>query len=470
MRRTKILATLGPASSSPNVITKMVEAGIDGARLNFSHGTHADHAELAKTVRAASEKVGRPVALIQDLPGPKIRLRPLAGGELTLEEGSTIRLETSDEIADQERLTVNEGLVEQLEVGTQLLLGDGEVSLDVVEVAEGGVMARVLLGGPVRSGAGITAPNLGLPGGLTQRDREDLLFGQEIGVDYVAVSFVTSAEDVAEAKELLAAEGASIPVIAKIERRSALANIEEIARTADGILVARGDLGLALPPEEVPVAQKHLLRLCAQQGILSITASQMLETMVWSARPTRAEVSDVANAILDGSSVIMLSGETAVGVNPPRTVAIMARIAEETERAMVTGEMEEPWKRGVPEEGGQADAICHAAVGLAEELGVKAIVSFTSSGSTATRVAKYRPRMATIGATPLESTCNRLALVWGVFPYLVSDPSSLDELVQLAESAAKALRMVQAGDSLVLTAGEIGVPGTTNMIRVAIVH
>ncbi|MDX1612191.1 MAG: pyruvate kinase, partial [Candidatus Thermoplasmatota archaeon] len=363
----------------------------------------------------------------------------------------------------------NPDLVQGVRKGTPVLLGDGEVSLEVTATEAEAFEAKVTRGGPVRNGAGITARGLELPGGLTEKDQTDLLFGRKLDVDYVAISYVSSAADVADAKEMLAAKGESTPVLAKIERRSAMENIQGIVDAADGILVARGDLGIALPPEEVPVAQKRLLHLCTREGVLSITATQMLESMVEKTRPTRAEASDVSNAILDGSHVVMLSGETAIGVNPPRAVGTMASIARETERAILTGEMEESWRQGASD-GSQQDAVAHAAVALANELGVRAIVSFTSSGSTAMRVAKFRPRVPIIAATPNQATYHRLALVWGVHPFMVHDAGTLDDLAWVAEDAAKAVGVVEPGDLIALTAGEIGVPGTTNLVRVATVH
>lgn len=470
MRRTKILATLGPASSEYDVIERMIEAGLDGARLNFSHGTYEDHAGLAEMVREAAQEVGRPVSLVQDLQGPKIRVREVEEGEIHLSEGSQVRVDAAEAVGDAGYLPVDDPrVVEGVEVGSQVLLGDGEVALEVTEVEDDAFSARVVQGGQVRSGAGITPRGMSLPGGLTEKDQEDLLFGRKLGIDYVAISYVSTPDDVADAKELLAAKGESTPVIAKIERQQALDNIDGIVAASDGILVARGDLGIALPPEAVPVAQKRLLRLCNRRGVLSITATQMLESMVESPRPTRAEASDVSNAILDGSHVVMLSGETAIGVDPARAVGTMARIGQETEKAIVTGQMEDTWQQGEPD-GSRSDAVAHAAVNLAGELGVEAIVSFTHSGSTALRVAKYRPTAPIIGTTPNQATCNRLALVWGVQPFLAPDASTIDELVWIAEDAAKAAGDVEPGDQIVLTAGEIGVPGTTNLVRVATVR
>lgn len=466
-RRTKILATLGPASQDADTIHAMAEAGLDAARLNFSHGTHKGHAQLAERVREAAEDLGDPISIVQDLQGTKIRLRELEPDEVTLEAGDEVTIDASDAPGTREHLTVDDDrLIRALETGKTILLGDGEVELEVLEAEPDQARAHVTHGGPVSEGKGITAPGIELPGGLTEKDQEDLMAGRSIGVDYVAASFVASAADVADVKEFLAARGKDTPVLAKIERRAAVENIEDIADVSDGVMVARGDLGIALPPEDVPVAQKRILRTCQRKGVVSITATQMLGSMVETRRPTRAETSDVANAILDGSQVVMLSGETAVGTDPPHAVETMARIAEATEAGIRRGEIELDEPHAAQPDGSRGDAIARAAAVLADELGAKAIVSLTSSGSTARRVAKFRPRVPVIGATANERTLSRLAMVWGVVPFRVPEPDSLDMAVWVAEDAAKAALDVEPGDSIVITAGELGVPGTTNLVRV----
>lgn len=470
-RRTKILATLGPASDDADTIREMVEHGLDAARLNFSHGTHEDHAQLAARVRRAAEEADRSLALVQDLQGTKIRLREVEGETLELETGDTVTLDAGEQPCTREHLTVDdERFVDALDEGATVFIGDGEVALTVDDVDGPEATLVVTDPGTVASRKGITSPGIEMPGGLTEKDQEDLLAGRKIGVDYVAASFVSSAHDVADVKEFLAARGEDTPVLAKIERRAALDNIHEIVDVSDGVMVARGDLGVALPAEQVPVAQKRILRACQRRGVVSITATQMLGSMVDEHRPTRAETSDVANAILDGSQVVMLSGETAVGVDPPGAVSTMARIAEATERALAAGEIEAEVGRAAVPDGSRDDAIAHAAAVLADELGAKAIVSLTSSGSTARRVAKFRPDVPVLGATANESTLNRLALVWGVTPVRVPEPDTLDTAVWIAEDAAKAAAGVEPGESIVLTAGELGVPGTTNLVRVATVR
>lgn len=470
-RRTKILATLGPKSDEAETIHAMAKAGMDAARLNFSHGTHQDHARLADEVRQAAQDLARPISLVQDLQGTKIRLRTLEQDPLHLEEAHELTLTAHDEPGTKDRLTVDDArLLDALEPGTTLLLGDGEIELEVLTTEPDEATVRITRGGPITSGKGITAPGLELPGGLTEKDQQDLMAGRKIGVDYVAVSFVADAADIADVKEFLAARGEDTPVLAKIERKSALDNIEHIADVSDGIMVARGDLGIALPPERVPVAQKTILRTCQRKGVVSITATQMLGSMVDNRRPTRAETSDVANAILDGSQAIMLSGETAIGTDPPHAVETMARIATETENAIQTGQLERETAHAGRPDGTREDAIAHAAAGLATELDAKAIVSITFSGSTAKRVAKFRPNVPIIGATSNEATFSRLALVWGVTPVRVPEPDTLDTAVWIAEDAAKAALDVQPGDTIVLTSGELGVPGTTNLVRVATVR
>jgi len=470
-RRTKILATLGPASEDAQTLRAMVDAGLDAARLNFSHGTHEGHAQLAARVRAAAERADRPVSLVQDLQGTKIRLReadPADGFDVA--EGDELVLTAEQAPCTPERLTVDDHrLLVQLDVGDEVLLGDGEVAFHVGEAGPDEAQLTVTEPGQVEGRKGCTAPGVDLPGGLTEKDQEDLLAGRKIGVDYVAASFVGGPEDVADVKEFLAARGEDTPVLAKIERRSALERIDEIVQVADGVMVARGDLGIALPPESVPIAQKRILRSCQNAGVVSITATQMLGSMVETQRPTRAETSDVANAILDGSQVVMLSGETAVGVDPPGAVATMHRIAEATERAIAEGAVERETPTVHPD-GIRGDAIAHAAAVLAEELEAKAIVSLTSSGSTARRVAKFRPPVPVLGASANETTLDRLALVWGVTPVRVPEPDTLDAAVWIAEDAAKSAVGVEPGESIVLTAGELGVPGTTNLVRVATVR
>ncbi len=470
-RRTKILATLGPASEDADTIHAMAEAGLDAARLNFSHGTHRSHARLAERIREAADEIGHPISIVQDLQGTKIRLREIQGDQITLTTGDELTLDASDETGTAEHLTVDDQrLLDALQEGKSILLGDGEVELEVLEAHPEKARVRVTNGGPVSTGKGITAPGIDLPGGLTEKDQEDLMAGRKIGVDYVAASFVARAADVADVKEFLAARGETTPVLAKIERRSAVENIERIADVSDGVMVARGDLGIALPPEAVPVAQKRILRTCQRKGVVSITATQMLGSMVDANRPTRAETSDVANAILDGSQVVMLSGETAIGVDPPNAVETMARIAAETEDAIRRGEIELDDPHAARPDGSRGDAIARAAAVLADELEAQAIVSLTSSGTTARRVAKFRPGVPVIGATANEATLSRLAMVWGVIPFRVPEPDSLDMAVWIAEDAAKAALDVKPGDSIVLTAGELGVPGTTNLVRVATVR
>jgi pyruvate kinase len=465
-RRTKILATLGPASEDAKTVRAMVEAGMDAARLNFSHGTHEDHRELAEKVRQAADDVNRPVALVQDLQGTKIRLRE-APEDLHFQAGDEVEIDADEDPCTSSRIGVDDArLVDAIDGGSQLLLGDGEIELIVTELHGDSARARVETGGEIRSSMGITARGVDIPGGLTEKDQEDVLAGREIDVDYVAASFVGSARDVADVKEFLASRGETTPILAKIERTLALENLDEIIQASEGIMVARGDLGLALPAEEVPIEQKRLLRACQREGVVSITATQLLESMVQRSRPTRAETSDVANAILDGSQAVMLSGETAIGENPPRAVRAMADIARATEQAIDAGRVELPVGQA-DADGSRDDAIARSAAVLADSLDADAIVTITTSGSTALRVAKFRPKAPIVAATPRRSTYRKLALVWGVFPFVVPEATTLDTLVWEAEAAAKAVGSVEPGDTLVVAAGEPGVPGTTNLVRVA---
>jgi pyruvate kinase len=466
VRRTKILATVGPSSSDPAKLAQMMRAGMDAARINFSHGAHEDQARLLKAVREAADEVRKGVPVVQDLAGTKMRIGSLAEGRVHLSRGSELHIDTEKAPGDSKRFGIDEPrLIEASKPGQQILLGDGEVSLEVTETHDDRLRAVVVQGGLVRAGAGITAPGASVPGGLTKKDKADLEFGARHGLEYVALSFVRNAEEVTEARQMLDGLGHDAPLIVKIERLEALANLKSIMGVADAVLVARGDLGLALPPEEVPVWQKRILSACVQAGRLSITATQMLESMVTSMRPTRAETSDVANAIFDGSHAVMLSAETAVGQYPVTAVAMMDRIARSTETALLDGSLTITQQRG-RSEGHVSDAISLACVVTAEDLNARLIVAFTQSGTTALRVAKHKPRVPILAATPDPVVERRLALLWGVVPAHIKQADTLDEMIHNAEAAARERQLVESGDLIVLTGGDIGVSGSTNLMRV----
>ncbi len=466
VRRTKILATVGPASGEVEKLAEMMRAGMDAARINFSHGSHEDQKRLIAAVREAAESTGKAMPLVQDLAGTKIRIKDLEGGRVHLSRGASIQIDAQEGTGDATRFAIDEpGLIQAVKKGQTLLLGDGEVALEVTDKEDARLTAVVVQGGLVRAGAGLTAPGASVPGGLTAKDQRDLELGVELGMEYVALSFVRNAAEVLQARKRIHELGHDIPLIAKVERLEALGNLPTIMEAADAVLVARGDLGLALPPEEVPVWQKRILSACSQAGRMSITATQMLESMVSSTRPTRAEASDVANAILDGTHAVMLSAETAIGQHPVEAIAMMDRIARSAEEALYDGSLSVRPQRG-RSEGNVADSISLACAVTAEDLDARLIVAFTQSGTTALRVAKHRPRIPILGATPDPLVERRLALLWGVVPVLVPQASSLDEMVSTAERVARDRQLVESGDLIVLTGGDVGVPGSTNLMRV----
>lgn len=467
MRRTKILATAGPSCRDQDTLAAMMEAGLDAVRLNFSHGTHGEHRATAAAVRAASEETQRPVPIMQDLQGTKIRLGRLADGAVSLHRGDIVRVDSDPSPGNAKRFSVDEpAVIAAARKDMPVLLGDGEVCLRIQSYDAEGFDAHVEAGGVVRQGAGITAPGMDLPGGLTEKDRADLVVGVDLGCEYVALSFVRHPDEVAAARAILDDMGAQPRLIAKVERLEALERLPELIKVSDGILVARGDLGLALAPEQVPIAQKRMLHACAHAGRLGITATQMLESMISSPRPTRAEASDVANAILDGTQVVMLSGETAMGNHPIAAVQMMDRIALEAERAVYSGELDVGVHRG-ESEGSVADAIALACAVTAEDLQARAIIAFTRTGMTAHRVSKHRPAVPILAATPDPLVQRRLNLVWGVTPILVPEAESLDAMIATAEASALARDLVASGDVIVLTGGDVGVPGSTNLMRVS---
>lgn len=466
VRRTKILATVGPSCNDTGTLVEMMRAGMNAARINFSHGSQEEQKRLIETVREAAREADLAVPIVQDLAGTKIRIGELAGGRVHLSRGATVRIDTDPQPGDADRFGIDhQGLIDAARPGQELLLGDGEVSLKVAEKHDATLDATVVQGGLVRAGAGLTAPGASVAGGLTEKDRSDLELGARLGVEYVALSFVRNAQEVQNARFALAELETDAPIIAKVERLEALRNLHEIIEASDAVLVARGDLGLALPPEEVPVWQKRILSSCAHAGRVSITATQMLESMVTSVRPTRAEASDVANAILDGTHVVMLSAETAIGKHPVAAIAMMDRIAKSAETALFDGSLPVTPHRG-RSEGDVSDAISLACAVTAEDLGARLIVAFTKTGRTALRVAKHRPNITVLAATPDPMVERRLGLLWGVVPVLVPEAGSLDDMIRTAEIAARERGLVETGDLMVLTGGDIGIPGSTNLMRV----
>ncbi len=467
MPRTKIVCTLGPASRSPEVIERMIAAGMDVARLNFSHGTRSEHSEVIAAVRSIASHLGRAIAIIQDLAGPKIRIGPIKDGPIFVQPGSSLTLTNRQVPGDEREIsTTYPDLPKNVLPGDTLLLSDGALELEVLETTDTDIRCKVVIGGPLSSQKGINLPNRSIKApSLTDKDREDLVFGIQQQVDYVALSFVRTASDVLEARRLIEERGGDIPLIAKIEKHEALNNIDEIIQVADGVMVARGDLGIETPLERVPLVQKMLIEKSNRAGKPVITATQMLRSMVDAPRPTRAEVTDVANAVFDGTDAVMLSEETAIGKYPVEAVAMMAKIAEDAESGFPFDVwMERAAARSdvaPPEAVGQAS--CH----LARDVNAAAIVTFTQSGSTARLVAKHRPRHTILAPTPLEETYRRLSLVWGVVPILSESMANTDEMISKALSAALESGLVHRGQRVVITAGApVGVRGTTNLIKV----
>ncbi len=469
MPRTKIVCTIGPSSASRETLARLVEAGMDVARLNFSHGAHDEHETVIAAVRELARSRGRPIAILQDLAGLKIRIGDMAGGPVRLSPGSTITLTTRSVPGDAREVSVSyPDLPRSVRPGDRLLLSDGEIELQAEEVGLADVRCRVVSGAMLSSHKGISLPMGSVAAaGLTPKDRADLAFGIAQGVDYVALSFVQSAEDVRLARCFVAERGASIPLIAKIEKHEALSAIDAILAEADGLMVARGDLGVETPLEHVPLLQKMLIEKANRAGKPVITATQMLLSMVDSPRPTRAEVGDVANAILDGTDAVMLSEETASGKYPAETVATMRRIAEDTEAAFPF----EQWMRRFEDRNLQTlpEAVAGAACELAEHIGARVIVAWTESGATARLVAKHRPRSPILALSTVPAAARRLALVWGVIPVLTEAGASTDAMLEAAPRIAVACDLLRPGERAVITAGiPMGVAGSTNLIKAAV--
>jgi len=470
MPRTKIVCTLGPASESEEILREMIRAGMDVARLNFSHGDHPTHARRLALVRRLAREEGKEIAVLQDLQGPRLRVGAIAGGSTVLREGEHFTLTTRRVPGDAKVVTAPYAhLPQDVQPGDRILLDDGLLELKVEEATDTDVICRVVVGGILRERKGVSLPgvSLSLPS-LTEKDRDDLAFGLAQGVDYVALSFVRRASDIEALRALMDAQGVQVPIIAKIEKGEAIAAFDDILAASDGVMVARGDLGVEMPAEEVPIYQKRIIRKANAVGKPVITATQMLQSMMDNPRPTRAEASDVANAILDGTDAVMLSGETAVGKYPLEAVRTMARIALTTERNFPY----EEWRRKALTEpvATVTEAISLATCEIACELGARAIIASTSSGATARAVARHRPRTPIIASTPSETVHRQLALVWGVRPLLVPRFASTDEMITTAMKAAQEAGLVRTGDRVVITAGvPLFVPGRTNMLQVRVV-
>jgi pyruvate kinase len=463
-RRTKIVATIGPASATPEMTRELAVAGMDAARLNLSHGTHDEHANRAELIRSVQRDLNHPIALIADLQGPKLRIGDLPE-PVDLVRGAEVSVVGGD-VAQNGELPVSPSVIgEVLQPGHEVLIDDGLVRLRVERVQAGRASCAVLAGGRVSSHKGVNVPGVPVPiPALTRKDMDDLEFALELGVDFVALSFVRSDADVRDLKELIEGSGSHAHVIAKIEKAEAIDALEAIVREADALMVARGDLGVEIGPATVPLLQKRIIITSLELGKPVITATQMLESMVHHPDPTRAEASDVANAILDGTSAVMLSGETAVGEYPARAVATMDQIACAVEPSL-------DYRHQFPNPEGERPAVgqamSNAACDLAEALGATAILVPTFTGRTASAVARLRPRRPIIGLTHHDYAERQMALEWGVTPLLIPEASDLDDLWDRSISAAREAGLVDAGDRVVLTAGTaVNLPGTTNVIKV----
>jgi pyruvate kinase len=466
-RRTKIVCTIGPATSSATVIEQLIKAGMNVARLNLSHGTYNEHARYIQTVRRLSHRLAIPVAILIDLPGPKYRTGKLKDGQTKLKRGANVVLTTRRVIGGNGVIPVNlPTLPQDTRVGDAVLLDDGAMELKVLEGLGTEVRCKVVVGGLLTEERGLVVPGMRISGPyITDGLRESILFAVEQGPDYVALSFVGDAKDVIGVRAVLHESGVAMPLIAKIERGIAVDEFDSILRVSDGIMVARGDLGVDIPLERVPLVQKEIIRKCNQAGKPVITATQMMESMVSAPSPTRAEVADVANAIFDGTDAVMLSAETSIGKYPVQAVKMMANIAGETEDNLPYDQMLS--ERGKWLEQKTDELISYSACYTAHSLAAAAIVAFTQSGSTAGRVSKYRPRPPILAITPDAMVVGRLMLRWGVYPVEIAGASSVEELFATAKKLSKELGLAKRGDLIVVTGGiPVGVAGSTNLLKV----
>ncbi|OAB57757.1 pyruvate kinase [Phormidium willei BDU 130791] len=470
LRRTKIVATIGPATSQPEVLRELILAGATTLRLNFSHGTHDDHQRSIRLIRQTSFELNQPVGILQDLQGPKIRLGRFEKDSIVLKDGDPFILTSHIMEGNQTMSSITyEPLAREVPEGATILLDDGRVEMRVekVDPAAGELYCRTVVGGKLSNNKGVNFPGVCLSvKALTDKDRKDLMFGLDRGVDWVALSFVRNPQDVLEIKELIASAGKSVPVIVKIEKHEAIEQMQEILSLSDGVMVARGDLGVELPAEEVPILQKRLIVTANRLGIPVITATQMLDSMVYSPRPTRAEISDVANAILDGTDAVMLSNETAVGEFPVKAVAMMAQIATRIEADRIVQNV-----TGVDDTGRSIPNAISQAVGqIAAQLEASAVMTLTKSGSTARNVSKFRPHAPILAVTPHVNVARQLQLVWGVKTLLILSLPSTSQTFDAAISVALENHLVDEGDLVVMTAGTLqGVSGSTDLVKVGVV-
>lgn len=467
MRKTKIICTIGPASESEEKLGELMLAGMNVARFNFSHGTHEEHKKKFERVVKVSNELGLSVATMLDTKGPEIRLKDIEGGRAELTAGQKFILTTEELLGNNEKVTITyKNLKNDVSVGTTILIDDGLIEMVVDAIEETDIICTVINGGPISNHKGVNVPGavLSMPY-ISETDRSDIMFGCDMGFDFLAASFVRGKDDILEVRKLLADRGSDMKIIAKIENMQGIRNLEEIISVSDGIMVARGDMGVEIPLEEVPVIQKQMIRMAENEGKHVITATQMLESMIKNPRPTRAEATDIANAIYDGTTAIMLSGESAAGLYPVEAVKTMARIAERTEQDIdYNGRMK---RRELSTDVDVTTAISHATCTTAMDLKASAIITVTISGFTAGMIARYKPKCPVIACSVSPRVCRQLGLVWGVTPIWIARESTTDDLFEVAVRAAKDAGYIKKGDKVVLTAGvPLGVSGNTNMIRV----
>lgn len=467
MRKTKIICTIGPASDNEQTLKEMCLSGMNVARLNFSHGTHEDHGKTINLIKKVREELGLPIPIMLDTKGPEYRIKTFAEGKISLSDGDTFTFTTEDVVGDQNRVAVTyKNLTKELVVGDRILVNNGLVICEVTEITDTDAVCKVIAGGELSNRKSMNFPNKVMKGEyLSKTDRDDVLFGIQSGVDFIAASFVSNKSDIQSLRQFLDENGGEdIEIIAKIENRAGVDNIDEICQVADGIMVARGDLGVEIPFVEVPSIQKQLIGKCRLLGKRVITATEMLESMIHNPRPTRAEISDVANAVYDGSSAIMLSGETAAGKYPAKTVKIMAEIAQYTEEHIDYKKWFTTTEYKIRN---NLDAISHAACSMAIDVNAKCIVVSSMSGQTARMVSRFRSPADIIGVTTSTRAWRKLNLSWGVIPALSESYTSLDVLFYQAVQKARSIMSLKKGDNVVLTGGQTnGKTGNTNTIKV----
>ncbi|WP_409297268.1 pyruvate kinase [Peribacillus sp. SCS-26] len=474
MRKTKIVCTIGPASESLENLTSLLEAGMNVCRLNFSHGDFEEHGSRIVNIRKAVEQTGKQAAILLDTKGPEIRTNNMENGAVELQSGRTVEISMTEVLGTEKRFSITyEGLIDDVHPGSRILLDDGLIGLEVTEIKkeENIIVTNILNSGVLKNKKGVNVPGVSvkLPG-LTEKDKKDIIFGIEQDVDFIAASFVRRASDVLEIRELLADHGAKhIQIIPKIENHEGVENIDEILEVSDGLMVARGDLGVEIPAEEVPLVQKELIRKCNELGKPVITATQMLDSMQRNPRPTRAEASDVANAIFDGTDAIMLSGETAAGTYPIEAVETMHNIASRTEKALNYKEIVAA--RSKTNEHNVTDAIGQSVAYTALNLEAGAIITPTESGHTARMISKYRPKAPIVAVTSCEKVARRLSLVWGVYAEIGPKASSTDEMLDVSIEKSMDSGIVSHGDLVVITAGvPVGEAGTTNLMKIHVLN